>query len=271
MARTQILPSIGLGTFRLKEQDVIDSVTSALELGYRHIDTAQMYENEEAVGKAIKQSGIPRDEIFLTTKIWWDRFEHDDLIASLEESCRKLGVDQVDLTLLHWPSPNDEVPMSEYLGALSEAREKGLTKRIGVSNFTVAQINEALSMPGGEHIVTNQIEVHPFLANRKLVEHCQSKGLQVTAYMPLAVGKVMDEPVLKDIAKTHDATPAQIALAWVAQRDIVVIPSSTKPEHQKSNLEALDINLSQDEMTRIDKLDAGDRIANPDFAPKWDE
>lgn len=271
MARTTVLPSIGLGTFRLKEQDVIDSVTSALKLGYRHIDTAQMYENEEAVGKAIKQSGIPRDEIFLTTKVWWDRFKHDDLITSLEESCRKLGVDQVDLALLHWPSPKDEVPMSEYLGALGEAREKGLAKRIGVSNFTTAQIDEALSMPGGEHIVNNQIEVHPFLANRKLVEHCQSKGLQVTAYMPLAVGKVMDESVLKEIGKAHDATPAQIALAWVAQRDIVVIPSSTKPEHQKSNLEALNITLSSDEMTQIDKLDAGDRIANPDFAPAWDE
>ncbi|MGC3873543.1 2,5-didehydrogluconate reductase DkgB [Halomonas sp. GXIMD04776] len=271
MANTDILPAIGLGTFRLKDQDVIDSVTSALELGYRHIDTAQMYENEEAVGQAIKQSGVPRDEIFLTTKVWWDRFKHDDLIASLKESCRRLGVDQVDLALLHWPSPNDEVPMSEYIGALSEAREKGLAKRIGISNFTIAQVNEALSLPGGEHLVTNQIEVHPFLANRKLVEHCQAKGLQVTGYMPLAVGKVMDEPILKQIAENHDATAAQIALAWVAQRGVVVIPSSTKPKHQQANLEALKITLSPDEMAQIDKLDAGERIANPDFAPKWDE
>ncbi|SHF43510.1 2,5-diketo-D-gluconate reductase B [Modicisalibacter ilicicola DSM 19980] len=270
MAGTDVLPRIGLGTFRLKGQDVIDSVTSALELGYRHIDTAQMYENEEAVGQAIKQSGVPREEIFLTTKVWWDRYRHDDLIASLEESCRKLGVDQVDLALLHWPSPDDEVPMAEYIGALGEAREKGLAKRIGISNFTIAQVNEALSLPGGEHLVTNQIEVHPFLANRKLVEHCQAKGLQVTGYMPLAVGKVMDEPVLTQIAADHDATAAQVALAWVAQRDIVVIPSSTRPEHQKANLEALKITLSEDEMARIDKLDVGERIANPDFAPDWD-
>lgn len=270
MAQSGIIPRIGFGTYRLKDQQVIDSVKSALELGYRHIDTAQMYENEEAVGQAIKQSGVPREDIFLTTKVWWDRFKHDDLIASLEESCRKLGVDQVDLALLHWPSPNDEVPMAEYVGALSEAREKGLAKRIGISNFTIAQLNEALSLPGGEHLVTNQIEVHPFLANRKLVEHSQAKGLQVTGYMPLAVGKVMNEPVLQQIADDHDATAAQIALAWVAARDIAVIPSSTKPEHQQSNLAALELTLSDDEMTRIARLDVGERIANPDFAPKWD-
>lgn len=270
MARTDILPPIGLGTFRLEDQAAFDSVTSALELGYRLIDTAQMYGNEEAVGRAIRESRVPRDEVFITTKVWWDRLRHDELIASLEESNRKLGVDQVDLALIHWPSPNDEVPMAEYVGALNEARERGLATRIGVSNFTIAQINEAMAVPGGDQIVTNQVEVHPFLANRRVVEHCQGKGLQVTGYMPLAVGKVMDEPVLKRIAADHDATPAQIALAWVASRGIVVIPSSTKPEHQKSNLEALEIELSATEIERIDELDAGERIADPGFAPDWD-
>lgn len=271
MARTDVLPSMGLGTFRLKGQDAFDAVTSALELGYRLIDTAQMYDNEEAVGEAIRQSGVPREEIFLTTKVWWDRLKHDDLIASLEESCRKLGVEQVDLALIHWPSPNGEVPMSEYIGALGEARERGLATRIGVSNFTIAQINEALAMPGGDQIVTNQIEVHPFLANRKVVDHCQNKGLQVTGYMPLAVGKVMNEPVLEQIAAAHDANPAQIALAWVMARDILVIPSSTQPAHQEANLKARDIELTADEMARIGELDSGERIANPDFAPDWDE
>ncbi|GHC16736.1 2,5-didehydrogluconate reductase DkgB [Aidingimonas halophila] len=266
-----ILPRIGLGTFRLKEQEVIDSVSSALELGYRHIDTAQMYDNEAAVGRAIRDSAVPRDEIFLTTKIWYDRLKGDDLIQSLEESLEKLGVDHVDLALIHWPSPNDEVPMTEYIGKLNEAREKGLTKHIGISNFTIAQVDEALGVPGGEYIVTNQIEVHPYLANRKLVDHCQSKGLQVTGYMPLAVGKVMKEPVLQEIANEHGVTPAQVALAWVAARDIVVIPSSTRPAHQRANLAALDIELSADEIARIDALDAGERIANPDFAPAWDE
>ncbi|WP_043529666.1 2,5-didehydrogluconate reductase DkgB [Litchfieldella xinjiangensis] len=265
------IPRIGLGTFRLKGQDVIDSIGSALELGYRHIDTAQMYGNETEVGQAIRESGIPRKDIFLTTKVWWDRLKGDDLIRSLEESLERLGVEQLDLALIHWPSPNDEVPMREYIGALNEAREKGLTRHIGVSNFTIAQIDEALSVPGGEHIITNQIEVHPYLANRTLVAHCQAKGMQVTGYMPLAVGKVMQEPILQEIADAHGVNPAQVALAWVAARDIVVIPSSTKRSHQQSNLAALDLELSRDEIARIDDLDSGERIANPDFAPKWDE
>ncbi|MBZ9537581.1 MULTISPECIES: 2,5-didehydrogluconate reductase DkgB [Modicisalibacter] len=267
---SSIIPQPGIGTFRLKGQDAIDSVTSALAQGYRHVDTAQMYDNEEAVGEAIRRSEVPRDELFLTTKVWWDRLQHDALIASLEESVRKLGVDHVDLALIHWPSPGDEVAMSEYIGALAEARERGLTRHIGVSNFTIAHLNEALSVPGGEHIVTNQIEVHPFLANHKLARHCQDKGIQVTGYMPLAVGKVLHEPVLQQIAANHEATPAQVALAWVAARDIVVIPSSTRPEHQRANLAALDLTLSDDEMARIETLDIGERIANPDFAPSWD-
>lgn len=270
MAR-HILPQPGLGTYRLKEQAVIDSVTSALELGYRHLDSAQMYENEAAVGKAIHQSGIARDELFVTTKIWWDKLEPKQLTAAIEQSLENFGLDQLDLVLIHWPSPNGEVPMADTIGALNAARERGMTKYIGVSNFTIAQIDEALALPGGENIVTNQIEVHPFLANRKLVEHCQAKGLDVTAYMPLAVGKVMDDPVLKRIAEDHAATPAQIALAWIAARDIIVIPSSTKREHQKSNLEALNIRLSDEEIAQIDRLDRGDRVANPSFAPKWDE
>lgn len=161
--------------------------------------------------------------------------------------------------------------MADTIGALDAAHARGLTRHIGVSNFTIGQIDEALTLPGGENIVTNQIEVHPFLANRKLVEHCQSKGLEVTAYMPLAVGKVMDDPVLKRIAQAHDASPAQIALAWIAARDIIVIPSSTKPANQKSNLKAMNIHLSDDEIEQINRLDRGDRQANPSFAPRWDE
>ncbi|EPC01562.1 hypothetical protein L861_16960 [Litchfieldella anticariensis FP35 = DSM 16096] len=271
MAQANLIPRIGLGTFRLKGQEVIDSVSSALDLGYRHVDTAQAYENEAEVGKAIRQSGIPRDEIFLTTKVWYDRLEGDDLIRSLEESLDRLGTDKLDLALIHWPSPDDEVPMAETIGALNHAREKGLTRHIGVSNFTIAHIDAALSVSGGEHIVTNQIEVHPYLANRRVVSHCEEKGLQVTGYMPLAVGKVMKDPLLQEIADAHGATPAQIALAWVASRDIVVIPSSTKPEHQHANLAALELELSDDEISRIDGLDAGERIADPEWAPQWDE
>lgn len=271
MTHQHPIPKIGFGTFRLKGQEVIDAVKSALELGYRHIDTAQMYKNEAEIGQAIRESGVNRDDLFITTKVWFDRLKGNDLINSLEESVSKLGVEQVDLALIHWPSPDDEVPMTEYISALDQARQRGLTRSIGISNFTMAQVDEALSAPGGDQIVTNQIEVHPYLANRKLAQHCQNKGLQVTGYMPLAVGKVMEDPVLQEIAKTHNVTPAEIALAWVASRDIVVIPSSTKPKHQKANLEAMNLKLGSKELAQIDKLDSGDRIANPDFAPVWDD
>ncbi len=265
-----MIPDIGLGTYRLKGQDVIDSVTTALELGYRHIDTAQVYGNEADVGRAIADSHVPREEIFLTTKIWTDRFHHDDLIKSLEESLEKLGTDYVDLVLLHWPSPDNEVPVAESISALAEAKSRGLTRNIGVSNFTMAQLDEALGVDGGDGIVTNQIEVHPFLANKALVDHCKEKGVRVTGYMPLAVGKVMEDDTLKQIADDHGVTAAQIALAWVAARDIVVIPSSTKRAHQQSNLDAMSLSLSSDEIERINVLDRGERIADLSFAPEWD-
>lgn len=266
-----MIPRIGLGTYRLKDQAVIDSVTTALSLGYRHIDTAQVYGNEAAVGHAIAESGVEREEIFLTTKIWTDRFHHDDLIESLQESLEKLGTDYVDLVLLHWPSPDQEVAIRESIGALAETQKRGLARHIGVSNFTTSQLDEALSVPGGAQIVTNQIEIHPFLANRKLADHCAARGVTVTGYMPLAVGKVMEDETLKEIGEAHNVTAAQVALAWVAARDIVVIPSSTSRSHQQANLNAMQISLSDEEVSRIDRLDRGERIANPDFAPVWDE
>ncbi|WP_041522894.1 2,5-didehydrogluconate reductase DkgB [Gilvimarinus agarilyticus] len=265
------LPQPGLGTFRLQDDVVIASVKSALELGYRHIDTAAMYDNEAAVGRAISESQIPREEIFVTTKIWFDRLSGEGVIAALRESLAKLDMDYVDLALIHWPSPDNEVPMAEYLAALDKAREMGLTRAIGVSNFTIAQIDEALSLPAGKHIATNQIEVHPLLANSKLVQHCQAKGIQVTGYMPLAVGKVMDESVIQNIAAQHNASAAQVALAWVASKGITVIPSSTKADHQKANLDALDLTLTAEEVAQIDQLDRGERVANPPFSPVWDQ
>ncbi|MDN3557702.1 2,5-didehydrogluconate reductase DkgB [Halomonas maura] len=270
MTTSPLLPAIGFGTFRLEGRDAVEAVKSALAVGYRHIDTAQAYGNEAEVGQAIRESGLAREELFLTTKVWTDRLRRDDLIASLRESLERLGVERVDLALIHWPSPGDEVPMAEYLAALAEARTLGLTRHIGVSNFTTGQIDAALALPGGEQLVTNQIEVHPFLANRRVVEHCQARGLQVTGYMPLAVGRVMEDATLQEIAEKHGVTPAQVALAWVASRDIVVIPSSTRPHHQRANLEAMTLALSDAERRRIDALDRDERIADPDFAPRWD-
>ncbi len=264
------LPPIGMGTYRLKGDDARESVRSALSLGYRHIDTAQIYENEAEVGDGITTSGIPRREIFLTTKIWLTNFRRSDLINSLQTSLQKLKTDHVDLTLIHWPSPGDKVPMEEYLGALKEAQQEGLTTHIGVSNFTCAQMDQAKAILGDTPIFTNQVEVHPFLANRKVVDHAKSLGIPITGYMPLAYGKVMEDDTLQRIAAAHHVTAAQIAIAWCASRDVAPIPSSTRPKHQIENLDALKIRLSDEEIEAINALDRGERLANPDFSPDWD-
>lgn len=264
------MPPLGLGTFRLKGQIVIDAVKSGLSLGYRHIDTAQIYGNEAEVGQAIAESGVPRAELFVTTKIWTEQLAGDRLIPSLRESLTKLRMAAVDLTLIHWPSPGGAVPLKDTLDALIEAKRLGLTRAIGLSNFTVAQMREAIDLVGVGELATNQVEIHPFLQNRQVVDHAKAAGLHLTAYMPLAYGKVMTEPVLIDIAARHGTTPAQVSLAWLLQRGFAVIPSSTKPANQAANLEALRLRLSDDDMARIATLDRGERLANPDFAPAWD-
>ncbi|SDX22292.1 2,5-didehydrogluconate reductase DkgB [Marinobacter mobilis] len=264
------LPPIGLGTYRLKGDLARNAVKSALSLGYRHIDTAQIYDNEAEVGDGITSSGIPRREIFVTTKIWYDNLHPDRLIQSLQQSLERLKTDHVDLTLVHWPSPESAVPMADYLAALSEAQREGMTDHIGVSNFTVAQLNEARAILGDNRIFTNQVEVHPFLANRRLVDHSQTLGIPVTGYMPLAVGRVMENEVLAHLGRKRNRSAAQIALAWVASRGVIPIPSSTRPDHLKANLSALELQLTPEEMNAIDALDRGERLANPSFAPDWD-
>lgn len=265
------IPNPGFGTFRLEGDTLKQSIHAALEAGYRHIDTAQFYGNEKDVGEAIRDSSVPRSDIFLTTKVWFDNLEPATLKASVNESLQKLGTDYVDLLLIHWPSPEDEVPMVDYLTALKEVKAEGKARHIGISNFTIAQVDEAVSILGKGEILTNQIEVHPYLQNRKLAEHCEQHGIQVTAFMPLAVGKVMDDPTLKKIADAHNVTPAQIALAWVKQRNMITIPSSTKARNIHSNIAAFELVLSDSEMAEIANLDRKERIASPDFAPTWDE
>ena len=264
-------PAFGLGTFRLKGQTVIDSVRNALDVGYRAIDTAQIYENEAEVGQAIAESGVARDELFITTKIWIANFHHDALLDSLRESLRKLRTDHVELTLIHWPSPKDAVPMAEYLGALAEAKSQGLTRQIGISNFTIAQTRQAIEILGAGAIATNQIEVHPYLQNRAMIAFLKDQGIHVTAYMSLAYGEVLKDPVIQAIAERHQATPAQVALAWALQQGFAVIPSSTKRDNLAGNLLAADLRLSNEDMAQIATLDRGHRLANPEaIAPAWD-
>lgn len=265
------VPAFGLGTFRLKGQTVIDSIRTALDLGYRAIDTAQIYGNEADVGEAIAGAKVKRDELYLTTKIWTENYAADKLIPSLKDSLHKLRTDRVELTLIHWPSPKGQVPVAEFMGALAEARAQGLTGEIGVSNFTIALMQEAIAAVGAENIATNQIELHPYLQNRRVVEFAHSQGVHITSYMTLGYGKVLSDPVIGEIARRHDASPAQVALAWAMQLGYSVIPSSTRSENLEGNLRALDLRLTEADMAAIVALDRNERITSPEsLAPVWD-
>lgn len=265
------LPAFGLGTFRLKGQTVIDSVRDALDVGYRAIDTAQIYDNEADIGEALAASQLPRDELFLTTKIWTDHLSRERLIPSLRESLERLRTDHVDLTLIHWPSPEGAVPLRDSLDALREAQAEGLTKQFGVSNFTIDLLRQSIECVGAENIATNQVEIHPYLQNRKLAEFAKAQGIHLTSYMTLAYGKVLQDPVIVAIAKRHGATPAQVALAWALRQGYSVIPSSTKRANLAGNLETQQLQLDDEDMARIATLDRGERLANPaSLAPAWD-
>ena len=265
------IPALGLGTFRLKDEVVIASVKTALELGYRAIDTAQIYENEAAVGQAIEESGVARDELFITTKIWIENLGRDQLIASLKESLQKLRTDYVDLTLIHWPSPNDAVAVEEFMPALLEAKTLGLTRQIGISNFTIPLMERAIAAVGAEHIATNQIELSPYLQNRKVVEWAAAHGIHITSYMTLAYGHALKDEVINAIAAKHNATPAQAILSWAMGEGYAVIPSSTKRENLASNLLAQDLHLDEDDRQAIAGLECNDRLVSPEsLAPAWD-
>ncbi|AEF43980.1 2,5-didehydrogluconate reductase [Serratia sp. AS12] len=265
------IPAFGLGTFRLQDQVVIDSVSTALELGYRAIDTAQIYENEAAVGQAIAASGIPRDELFITTKIWIANLAKGKLIPSLQESLSKLQTAYVDLTLIHWPSPNGEVPVAEFMAELLEAKKLGLTRQIGVSNFTLDLMQQAIDAVGAEQIATNQIELSPYLQNRQVVEFAQQHGIAITSYMTLAYGKALQDETIKAIAARRNATPAQVILAWALQLGYAVIPSSTRRENLASNLLAQQLTLTAEEMAEMATLESNGRLVSPEgLAPNWD-
>ncbi|ANJ97210.1 2,5-didehydrogluconate reductase DkgB [Serratia plymuthica] len=265
------IPAFGLGTFRLQDQVVIDSVSTALELGYRAIDTAQIYENEAAVGQAIAASGIPRDELFITTKIWIANLAKGKLIPSLQESLSKLQTTYVDLTLIHWPSPNGEVPVAEFMAELLEAKKLGLTRQIGVSNFTLDLMQQAIDALGAEQIATNQVELSPYLQNRQVVEFAQQHGIAITSYMTLAYGKALQDETIKAIAARRNATPAQVILAWALQLGYAVIPSSTRRENLASNLLAQKLTLTAEEMAEMATLESNGRLVSPEgLAPNWD-
>ena len=271
MTTHSTIPTFGVGTFRLNGTVVIDSVRNALELGYRAIDTAQIYGNEAEVGQAMADSGVARQDLFVTTKIWTGNYAQSKLIPSLQQSLQKLRTDYVDLTLIHWPAPGNGVALPEFMQALAEAKAQGLTRQIGISNFNIALTREAIAVVGQGEIATNQIELSPYLQSRKLTDFLQEQGIAVTSYMTLAYGKVLKDPVLAGIAAKHQATVAQVALAWALQRGFAVIPSSTQRENLASNLQARDLRLDADDMARIAQLERNGREVSPDgLAPAWD-
>jgi 2,5-diketo-D-gluconate reductase B len=265
------IPIFGVGTFRLTGQAVVDAVRTALDVGYRAVDTAQIYGNEAEVGQAIAESGVARADLFLTTKIWIENAGRDKLAASLRDSLARLRTDYVDLTLIHWPAPDSGIALAETMDALAEAKRLGLTRRIGVSNFNIALTRQAIEVVGKGEIVTNQVELSPYLQNTKLAAFLKEQDIAVTSYMTLAYGKVLNDPVLARIADKHQATVAQVALAWALQLGYAVIPSSTRRENLASNLLARELKLDLDDMAAIAALERNGREVDPaGLAPEWD-
>lgn len=267
-AQDAVIPILGLGTWEMRGRTCARIVEQALRLGYRHVDTAQVYENERDVGEGIRAAGLPREQIFVTTKVWWTHFSAGELEHSVAESLVKLKLHHVDLLLLHWP--NSSVPLGETIAALCKVKREGLTRHIGVSNFTAALIEEALQV-ASEPIVANQFELHPYLDQSKLIAACRQHDIAVTAYSPMARGGIKGDPVLARIAAAHGKSPAQVCLRWLVQQGIVAIPRTSKIERLTENFEIFDFELTGAEMTEIRGLARPDgRVVDPSWAPAWD-
>ncbi len=262
------IPAIGLGTWELRGRTCARIVEQALKLGYRHIDTAQVYENEREVGEGLRASGVRRDDVFVTTKIWTNHFAPNDLERSAKESLARLRLSEVDLLLLHWPNP--QVPLAETLGALAHVRQLGMSRHIGVSNFTVALIEEATAACS-EPLACDQVEYHPYLDQTKVLDACARHGMAVVAYSPVAKGRIKNDRVLVRIGQAHGKTPAQVCLRWLVQQNVSAIPRTSKIERLSENIDIFDFELSEAEMRQIFQLaSAKGRLTDFGFAPKWD-
>jgi 2,5-diketo-D-gluconate reductase B len=243
-------------------------VEQALRLGYRHVDTAQIYENEREVGEALRASGVPRNDVFVTTKVWTSHFAPHDLERSAKESLNKLRLSEVDLLLLHWPNPR--VPLAETLDALARVRKLGLTRHIGVSNFTVALVEEAVAKCPAP-LLCNQVEYHPYLDQSKVREACAHHELAIVAYSPIAKGRVRNDETLARIGRAHGKSAAQVCLRWLVQQQVSAIPRTSRLERLSENIAVFDFELSADEMAGISAMGGGEgRLTNFGFAPKWD-
>ncbi|MCA0367665.1 MAG: aldo/keto reductase [Proteobacteria bacterium] len=262
------IPLLGFGTWQLEPKDARRMVAEALRIGYRHIDTAWIYKNEQAVGEGIRDSGLARDDFFLTTKIWVEHFDHDGLLRQAQESADSLGT-VPDLLLLHWPKTTPS--FEETLGALNEAKDQGLTRSIGVSNFPSKEFRQAQALSKAR-LITDQVEHHPYLGVDQLVATAAELGSSITAWSPLAQGKIADDPTISQIGQAHGKTNGQVTLRWLIQNRIIAIPRTSKESRARENFDIFDFELSAEEMQRMNALDRGERIGDwidPVF--QWDK
>ena len=264
------LPQFGFGTWNHPEDETYKIVRAALDIGYRHLDTAEMYGNERAVGRAIKDSGVSRDEIFITTKVAPENFGPGQIIKHARSSMDKLGIAKADLYLLHWPSPQDKYDADDYVTQLGGVQDAGLATQIGVSNFTRKYLDVALRILGPHRITTNQVECHVLMQNRPIVDYTKSKGISITAYCPLARGHLSESAGLVAIAKSLGASPEQVGLAFLMAEGHIVIPSSSKRERIQSNWDAQEVKLTEEQVAAIRMLDENRRLVNGSWCPVWD-
>jgi 2,5-diketo-D-gluconate reductase B len=261
------VPKIGFGTWQISGRECTEAVRDALELGYRHIDTAAAYDNEREVARGIAESGVDREEIWLTTKVWMDDVTRDRLRASAENSLRDLGTGYVDLLLIHWP--NQSVPIEESMRAMMALRERGKVRHIGVSNFTPRLLAEALERAP---VLCDQVEYHVGLGQERLLAMAEERDLVIVAYAPFAHGEIFEEPVLREIGEAHGKSPGQVALRWLIEQErVVTIPKAASHENRVANIDVFDFELTGDERARIDALPKDRRRFDTSWAPDWDD
>lgn len=259
------IPRLGFGTWQLTGEECAQAVAHALEIGYRHIDTARAYENEREVGKGIADSGVPRNEIFITTKVPYDEATADEVDRDADQSLERLGIDQLDLLLLHWP--NADVPLQETLTALNRVREDGRARQIGVSNFPAGLLEQALQIAP---VFCNQVEYHPFLDQSRLLEVARANDVLVTAYSPLAHGRVLEDTTLARIGDKHGRSAGQVALRWLLdQPGVSPIPKASSHDRRQESFD-LDFTLDDEDRDEIANLPKDVRTSNPPWAPDWD-
>lgn len=256
------IPVLGFGTWQLEGNVAQKAVQKALGIGYRHIDAAKAYSNHRQVGEAIKKSGLPRKELFITSKLWITDYRKKDVASAFHQTLKELQLQYLDLYLIHWP--NRSIPFADTLGEMDKLKKKGLIKALGVSNFTINHLKDAIKT--GMQITNNQVEFHPSLNQEELKDFCDSKGIVLTAYSPIAQGEDLKLPEIKELAKKYNRSPAQVVLNWLISKNIVAIPRSANPKHIEDNYKAIKWQLEPEDVKLINNLNTNNRIVQPSFA-----